>query len=90
MMKWKSLIADRLKKGLEIREWNQPKFAKEADMRVSFVNRVLQAEANLTLQTICKLEEVLGYDLISIPSTFEQSSLDTRGSVEAISGTKGS
>jgi hypothetical protein len=44
----------------------------------------LQAKANLTLQTVCDLEETLGYDLIAIPQIFEdteQPSLSGSGSI---------
>jgi transcriptional regulator with XRE-family HTH domain len=78
----RELIAERFKEGLERKRLNQVQFAKLADMRVSFVNRVLQAEANLTLQTICNLEETLGYDLISIPQVFdEKPSLEGSGRI---------
>ncbi len=70
--KRRELIAQRLRDALKTKGLTQRQFATLAGMTVSYVNRVLQAESDLTMRTIANLEEVLGFDLIFIPVTIEE------------------
>ncbi len=84
----RELIAERFQAALREKGLDQVQFAKLADMKVPFVNRVLQSKANLTLQTICRLEEILGYELISIPKGFERATPSLEGSGEVLMSKK--
>ena len=61
-------IAERVKQCLKMRGLKPLEFAKMSDIKPSFISRVLSAEANLTLQTITKLELALDYEIIAISS----------------------
>ncbi len=66
----KDLIATRLQEVLDERHINQKEFAKRADMHVPYVNRILHRKANVTLESIAKLEVALDAELICEPEGF--------------------
>ncbi|MFI5201106.1 MAG: multiprotein-bridging factor 1 family protein [Candidatus Kapaibacterium sp.] len=58
-------IATRIKALLEIKGWQQRDLAKKAGLKDSYITRVVQGEANLTLATITLLERALEEPIIS-------------------------
>jgi transcriptional regulator with XRE-family HTH domain len=59
-------IAVRVTECLKLRGLRQEEFANMTGIKVSFVNRVMKAKANLTLQTMSKLELALDLELIRV------------------------
>ena len=59
-------IAKRVAELLEKREWKHCDLATEAGMKDSYITRVIQAEANLTLKTISALERAFGEPIINV------------------------
>ena len=53
-------------------------------MKVSYINRVLKGQANLTLQTICKFEDALGTDLITVVSRIGEQPVISGGNISMI------
>ncbi len=59
---------------LKILDWlkqngiTQAELAKKLDYTPQYVNKIVKGSENLTLETICKIEKVLGTKLIEIPS----------------------
>jgi transcriptional regulator with XRE-family HTH domain len=62
-------VAERVVQCLKTRGLKPLEFAKISGIKPSFISRVLSAEANLTLQTITKLELALDYELIQISNS---------------------
>jgi transcriptional regulator with XRE-family HTH domain len=60
-------IANRVADLLKEHGWTQRDLAQRTGMKDSYISRVLNAEANLTLRTIAVLERTLGKALITIP-----------------------
>lgn len=60
-------IALRLHELLREKRWLQRDLAIRLDMPESRVSYILKGEANLTLRTIARLEEVLACELINVP-----------------------
>ncbi len=85
---YRKAIAKRLGEAMAMKGMNQTQFSKMSDIKLSYLNRVLQGEANLTLQTICKIELALGYPLIEIPSKLIPAGFTGEVSGELIGTTK--
>lgn len=67
-------IAMQIHNILEIRKWNQKRFAEELDVTPQHVSKILSGKENLTLKTIAQIQNCLGItldvsDKISIDKT---------------------
>jgi transcriptional regulator with XRE-family HTH domain len=62
-----SQIAGQITHLLKVRKWKQRDLASSTGLRESYISRVLAGEANLTLETITKLEAAFDTDVIVIP-----------------------
>ncbi|MCD4769415.1 MAG: helix-turn-helix transcriptional regulator [Bacteroidales bacterium] len=60
----------------------QKKLASEMGVSPQYINKVVKGKENLTLETISKIEDVLGITLIEIP-TFEASQILTLSTLKA-------
>lgn len=62
-------IARRIIAALEEQgDFNQSRLAEILNVSPQYISKVLQGKENLTLETIAKISDVLGIDLISFPS----------------------
>jgi ribosome-binding protein aMBF1 (putative translation factor) len=59
-------IAGRLADALSSKKWTQRELAEKLDVSPQALSRIMKGRQNLTLQTIRKIERVVGVDLISI------------------------
>ncbi len=67
-LKLSSNIARRMAASLEDNEaMNQKKLAEQVGVSAQYISKVLKGEENLTLETIAKLSEALGTELIAFP-----------------------
>ncbi len=67
LTKRQKAIAERIAELLAEKGWTQRDLAYRTKLKDSYITRVLQAEANLTLKSIDTLEHGLGKPLIVIP-----------------------
>jgi transcriptional regulator with XRE-family HTH domain len=61
-------ISEQIQSILDKKGWNQTQFAKELGKYESEVCKLLSGLHNLTLQSIAKMEAVLGEDIITTPN----------------------
>lgn len=62
-----SQIAGQITHLLKVKKWKQRDLASSTGLRESYISRVLAGEANLTLETITKLEAAFDTDVIVVP-----------------------
>lgn len=65
-LKKSAKIAIKINRFLKENKVSQKEMAEKMDVSPQQVNKILKGSENLKLETICKLEEVLGLELISI------------------------
>ncbi len=70
-IKKSSDIAYRIVVALEDLGWNKARLAKEMGISPQQVSKYVRGEENFKLETICKLEEVLGKELIRVMQSDE-------------------
>ena len=69
--KLSNLIAFEILERLDELSWSQRKLAEEMDVSPQQVNKWVKGNENFTIATLCRLGEVLGVELIQIPSRSE-------------------
>lgn len=57
----------------ESNRMTQKKLAEAMEVSPQYINKVVKGKENLTLETICKIEQILGIKLIEVP--FDKSSM---------------
>ena len=58
-----------IKKQKPINGMTQKMLAEEMEVSPQYINKVVKGKENLTLETISKIEEVLGINLLEIPAS---------------------
>ncbi|TRX72560.1 helix-turn-helix transcriptional regulator [Carboxylicivirga sp. M1479] len=53
----------------------QKKLAEKMGVTPQYINKVVKGKENLTLETISKIEQVLGIELMEVPGFFKQNSI---------------
>ena len=71
--KFRARLSLQIEKMLVSKKWSQRDLARAADLKESYVSRLLRGDANPTLKTIAKLSSALGGAVISFP-VFEEES----------------
>jgi transcriptional regulator with XRE-family HTH domain len=64
-----ALIALKILRHLRSKNITQKELAGMIDVSPQYISRILKGEENLTLETICKLENVLKVVLVTVPET---------------------
>uniref|UniRef100_UPI000DB8FABC helix-turn-helix transcriptional regulator n=1 Tax=Algoriphagus litoralis TaxID=2202829 RepID=UPI000DB8FABC len=59
-------IALRILDALEVLDWNKARLAEEMGVSPQQVSKYVKGEENFKLETLCKLEKVLGIELVTI------------------------
>jgi len=62
-----AMIAVRILRTLKERSMSQKDLAEAIGVSSQYINKVVKGSENLSLQTICKIEEALGTSLIEVP-----------------------
>ena len=62
-----SFIALKILRFLRARNITQKELAEKIAVSPQYINKVVKGRENLTLETICKIEKVLGISLIVVP-----------------------
>ncbi len=62
------LIISEIEEQKKTKGMSQKKLAEKLDVSPQYINKLLKGQENLTLETISKIEDVLGISLIEIPS----------------------
>ena len=65
-LKKSSAIAFRILDALEEKGWKQNRLAKELGVSPQQISKYVKGEENFKIETICKLENVLGIELITV------------------------
>ncbi len=61
------MVLREIRKQKPVNGMTQKKLAEEMGVTPQYVNKIVKGQENLSLQTISKIESVLGIDLINIP-----------------------
>ena len=59
-------IALRILDALEDLSWNKARLAKEMGVSPQMVSKYVRGQENFKLETLCKLEKVLGVELVTV------------------------
>lgn len=62
-------IALKVLRALRCKAMTQRDLAEQLGVSAQYVNKIVKGKENLTLETICILESVLGVELIAIPAS---------------------
>lgn len=61
-------IAIKIVRELRAKKLTQKWLAEELDVSPQYINKIVKGQENLSLETICKLENALGVSLIAVPA----------------------
>lgn len=85
---WLSLsfrIATRILLTLDDKKWKQTDLAEKLGCSPQYLNKIIKGKENLTIETICKIEEALQIKLIEIPSFTTSLRMDVNTKIHPIS-----
>ena len=61
-------ILSEIRKQKPVNGMNQKRLAEEMGVTPQYINKVVKGKENLTIETICKIERVLGISLMEVPA----------------------
>lgn len=64
-------VLHEIRKQKDINGMTQKKLASKMGVTPQYINKVVKGQENLTLETISKLEKVLGISLLEVPEKYE-------------------
>ena len=65
----KAEITDRIRSLLKTNNWTQADLARHSTLPKSFITKILQSDANLSISTLSKLEDAFGCPVIQVSRT---------------------
>jgi transcriptional regulator with XRE-family HTH domain len=74
-LKYSYAIALKVRKRMEELEWTQKQLASALGCTQQHISVLLNGKVNMTLETIAKLEQALGFDLIGVLTRFQDSDI---------------
>ncbi|PCH66968.1 MAG: hypothetical protein COC06_11975 [Bacteroidales bacterium] len=63
-------ILSEIRKQKPVNRMSQKRLAEEMGVTPQYINKVVKGKENLTIETICKIERVLGISLMEVPSFY--------------------
>ena len=77
-LKYSYAIALKVRKRMEELEWTQKQLASALGCTQQHISVLLNGKVNMTLETIAKLEQALGFDLIGVLTYFQDSDVSIK------------